>query len=533
MRKVYYYAALAVVPTALAAACYALFYGAPVIKTYASVARLPRIWPDYTATVIPPNMAPLDFRIEEPGKRYLVRFSGARGQPFEVWSRTGRVVIPAGAWKRLLEENRGGGLRFDVYVRAGDGHWSRYETITNTIAAEEIDGYLAYRLIDPVYSIWSVMGIYQRSLAGYDESLVLANGSFDNGCMNCHTFLRNGTATMAIQVRPGRVAYGAGMLIVRNGAVTGVDTRTQFSPSPAAYLSWHPSGRVLAFSVNKVRQFFHGATAEVRDVMDLESDLGLLLVDSKTVTTTPSISMPDRLETYPTWSPDGLYLYLCSAPLLWSGGDRLPPERYAEVRYDLMRISYDVEKGTWGEVETVLSARQTGKSITLPRISPDGRWLLFCMADYGCFPIHRESADLYMMDLGTGRYTRLEINSAQSDSWHSWSSNGRWIVFSSRRLDGLLARPYFSYVDQEGEAHKPFLLPQKDPDFYDGYLETYNLPELIKERIGVRGEGLARVIRSGKWAKVESPVTSASVRGGGRPGAGPAGEDEEPWRPGQ
>ena len=119
--------------------------------------------------------------------------------------------------------------------------------------------------------------------------------------------------------------------------------------------------------------------------------------------------------------------------------------------------------GQWGHAETVLSAEQTGLSILLPRVSPDGRFLLFCMCRYGCFPVYQPSSDLYMMDLATGRYSRLAINSEYSESWHSWSSNSRWIAFSSKRQGGLFTRTYLSYVDDDGTAYKPFVLPQRDP----------------------------------------------------------------------
>ena len=129
-------------------------------------------------------------------------------------------------------------------------------------------------------------------------------------------------------------------------------------------------------------------------MFDRESDLALYHADSNTVTTTPNISKPDRLETFPTWSPDGRYLYFCST-------DPLPLERYKEVRYDLMRIRYDADSGRWGEVEPVLLAKDTGLSIAEPRISPDGRWVLFCMSDYGSFPVYQPSSDLYLLDLET------------------------------------------------------------------------------------------------------------------------------------
>ena len=159
--------------------------------------------------------------------------------------------------------------------------------------------------------------------------------------------------------------------------------------------------------------------------------------------------------------------------MLWEDRNKVPPENYNKVKYDLLRISYDIEKDQWGEVETVLSAQDTGLSILEPRISPDGRWLLFCMCDYGSFPVYHQSSDLYLMDLkaaqqtGQYKYRRLDINSDQSESWHSFSSNSRWIAFSSKRHYGIFTRTYLSYVDKTGKVYKPIILPQKDPTFYD------------------------------------------------------------------
>jgi Tol biopolymer transport system component len=252
---------------------------------------------------------------------------------------------------------------------------------------------------------------------------------------------------------------------------------------------WRPNGQLIAYSANDISQFFHAA-GENRDVFDRESDLAIYDVNSNTVTTTPAISDPERLETFPAWSPDGRYLYFCSA-------EPLPPERYKEVRYDLMRVAYDPKSRQWGEVEPVLLAQDTGLSISEPRVSPDGRWLLFCMSDYGSFPAYRPSSDLYLLDLNTMQHHGLQAaNSPRCESWHSWSSNSRWIAFASKRDDGLFARIYFSYLDDSGHAHQPVLLPQQDPTYYDRLIKTYNVPELARTPAPARGHDLTDVIRS-------------------------------------
>jgi len=453
------------------------------IDKYTSAPRLPRIDPDYTGIVIPPNIAPLNFSLNEPGIEYQVEIYSTRGDSIKVSSTTPQIQIPPGLWKKVLAENRGRDIYFEIYVREMSGQWIRFNRITNTIAPDEIDGYLVYRLLKPLYNKYVDIGIYQRNLQNYDESAVLHNRNADHACLNCHTFLNNRPDPFILHTRS---RHGLTMLLARNDTVTTVRTRTEFNSSPAAYSSWHPSGKLVGFSVNKVSLFFH-TVGETRDVFDAASDLALYLIDSNTLTTTADISKPDYLETWPTWSPDGRFLYFSSAP-------QLPIERFEEVRYHLMRIGYDVDSGTWGDLETVLSADDTGLSITQPRLSPDGRFLLFCMADYGSFPIYLSSSDLYLMDLKSGQYRRLAINSERADTWHSWSSNSRWIVFSSKRRDGLLAKPYLSYVDEDGNAHKPILLPQEDPEFYGSFIKTYNLPELVKAPVQAELRDLGRAV---------------------------------------
>jgi len=463
-----------------------------------TVGRRPQIRPDYHDVVIPPNIAPLGFIVEEAGTDYRVRVRSAEDALLEVASRTAAIGFSQAAWRRLLSEQQSNGLWLDVCVRREDGRWTRFDPIAMRIAEAPVDRYLFYRLIKPIHILRRHINIFQRDLESYDESLALSNRSFEGGCINCHAFAPNHPDRMIVHSR-GSEQTGAwsGMTVVRDGRITRVDTRQlvrdpesdrgRITKEMAAYTAWHPHGRLLAFSANKISQFFH-AVGEVRDVFDSESDLAICDLDTNTVTTTPSISRPDRLETFPAWSPDGRYLYFCSA-------EPLPVDRYREIRYDLMRIEFDADTGRWGELEEVLRARETGLSITEPRISPDGRWVLFCMSDYGAFPVFQSSSDLYLLDLNTRDYRRLDINSEQAESWHCWSSNSRWIAFVSKRRDGMFARIYFSHVDEAGRAHKPFVLPQEDPSFYDRFIETYTVPELSRTPAPAGPRALSRAIR--------------------------------------
>ena len=502
------------------------------ITQYSVINRHPGISPDYSGSVVPPNIAPLNFFIQQDGSRYFVKIHSKKGKPIEIFSNTPEIMIPQSRWHELLNTNRGEQLSFDVFVKTANDQWNRFSTITNKIANEDIDAFLVYRKIRPGHRIWRDMGIYQRNLNSFDESLLLDNGYFNHGCLNCHAFCNNRTDKMSIGIRSA--VYGSSVLLLEDGVVNKIEAKF-------GYTSWHPTGRVAAYSVNMVQQFFHSARTEVRDVIDLDSLLAYYLVDSQTIKTSPQISKKDRLETYPTWSPDGRYLYFCSAPLSWSERNVIP-DYFDEIKYDLVRISYDIDRDKWGELETVLSAKDTGLSILLPRISPDGRWLLFCMCNYGCFPVYQQSSDLYLIDLeavqhqlgvspssisagqtGKYEYRRLQINSNKSESWHSFSSNGRWIAFSSKRQSGVFTRTYISYVDRQGKAYKPLLLPQKDPTYYDSCLWTYSVPELVREPVRITKETLGRVVRGSRKISAPFPVTMATPKAGEPP------EPAQPW----
>jgi len=473
------------------------------VETYTEIARDPNVRPDSFGTVIPANIAPLNFQVLEPGQAYFAKIHATEGEAITVSSKSGAMRIPQEKWRALLGANRGKAIFVDVFVKDAGAGWQKFQSLTNTVAPEDIDETLVFRLMKPIYNWWKSIGIYQRNLSSYGRSVVLHGRSFGEGCVNCHSFVGNEPDTLTIGLRSAE--YGSSTLLVRGDTVEKIGSKW-------GYTAWHPSGKLAVYSLSKVRQFFHRGGRQVRDVVDLDSALACYRVDREDVVCPPGLSDKDRLETYPTFSPDGKYLYFCSGPILWTDRDTVPPANYEKLKYDLCRISYDVDTDTWGQVATVLSAQQTGLSILLPRISPDGKFLLFCMCEYGCFPIYQRSSDLYLMDLAGGTYRKLAINSDTAESWHSWSSNGRWIAFSSKRQGGLFTRTFLSYIDETGTAHKPIVVPQKDPDYYEALLETYSVPELVKGEVTTSRAALARGARSAASITVDVPITGATPK---------------------
>jgi len=440
------------------------------------ISRVPVIEPDYSGCVIPPNIAPLNFSIMEPGIQYDIRIASENGKPIKLRSRSAAVHIPLKAWKRLLLSNIGQDIVWQIKVQLADHQWIEFQSVVNHIAEERIDPFLVYRLLQPMYFYWGEMGLYERNLENFDEHPVLLSRAMNSSCMNCHVFCKQDPEKMIFHIRGGQAA---GTLLVLPDRIQKINTKTEFSTSAAVYPVWHPNGKMLTFSVNELRQFFH-AVGESREVVDHFSDLILYHIDSNTITTDPKIANPAKLETFPEWSPDGRYLYFCSAEPFHAIQD------YEKIRYNLVRIAYDIETGFHGEPEMILSAEDTGRSALLPRISPDGQYMLFCMTDHGNFPAFMKSSDLYIMNLQNKKYRPLDIvNSNNTEGYHAWSGNSSWFVYASKKQDNLCARLYFCHVDSEGRTAKSFILPQERPDFYQDYLKTYNLPELIHSPVRI------------------------------------------------
>lgn len=459
-----------------------------------------QISPDYKDVIVPFNIAPLNFQILSQATRYVVRITGDSGKSVAINSSRPQIMIPARSWHRLLEDNRGARLRFDLAIMKNDGIWYRYDPFWIDVSDQAIDRYLIYRLIRPQYNYFKDIGIYQRDLQSFSQRCIIHGSRFGDGCVNCHSLLGQDPNHLALGIRSAR--FGSSCLYAIDGQVHKIDQRF-------GHTTWHPSGRIIAFSAFDVRMFFHTARPDVQDVVEMNSLIGYYRLFDRSVARVPGLADPCVLETQPCWSADGRYLYFASGPMIWPDAKRFPPDQYAQLRYDINRIHYDPATDSWGQIETVVSSSQIGKSCLMPRPSPDGRFLLFTGCDYGCFPIYQPSADLYLLDLGNGQIKALEYNSDFSDSWHCWSSNSRWIVFASKRPTGRFTRLFIAYVHQDGRVSRPFLIPQKDPTFYDRFLYAFNLPELSKGPIQVSTASLIRAVRSTQAIQADS-ITSAT-----------------------
>ncbi len=457
------------------------------------------IFPEYRDIVIPPNIAPLNVQIKSAGEAFVGVISDAEGREITASAEEdGKLLFDSAAWHNLLDVNKGNELQVQVYALRGK-QWVSFPAWKLSVALEPIDRYLSYRLIEPGYELYRQLGLYQRDLEGFTQRAIYENNrSYDpdnNHCVNCHNFQNYSTKNMLFHVR----AKHGGTVFLSNGKGERVDMKSDSVLANAVYPSWHPTENWVVFSSNLTGQAFHLTDKQKIEVIDYGSDLVFYDVEKKELSNI--LKTNDNLETFPCWNPEGTKVYYCSAFL--EGLAELPDStrpnfliaNYDKVRYNLMSIPFDKETRSFGEPVMEVNCDSLGKSATVPRVSPDGRYLLFTLGDFGQFHVWHTTSDLYIKDLLTGEiYPLSATNSNNADSYHTWSSNGRWMVFSSRRDDGSYTRPYIAYFDRNAQGHRAFLLPQEDPEQHLLLMKSYNVPELTRDAVSLSAEEVKDIV---------------------------------------
>ena len=469
--------------------------GTPQVpEHYQQADLLPKIYPDYAEVTIPVNMAPLRFELLTGADDAVTRFS-AGSQEVVCGGLKARPEVDE--WHQLAAAAQGGSIGVEVYAQK-DGQWVRYKPFNIYVSTDSIDAWMSYRLISPSYVSYEELTLNQRCLETFDEQVMVDNMlcSTEAGgqCVNCHSYQQWNPDRMQFHARQNH----GGTVIAYDGKIEKVDMRHDSLLSAGVYPAWHPQLKLIAYSTNRTLQSFHTAHPNKIEVLDTESDLIIYDVDRHEVTTIEQ--RPDELEVFPCWSPDGRWLYFCSTHFEYKADSANTEEiilRAEQVKYNIYRKPFDPRDRRFGERQLVFAADSLGMSATLPRLSPDGRWLLFTMGESGLFHIWHHDADLWMMDLHDATAGPLtEANSDDTESYHSYSSNGRWVVFSSRRTDGVFTRPFFTHIDKAGRASKPFELPAADPDYHRQLMKSYNVPELMTGRVTLSPQRFAGILKT-------------------------------------
>ena len=467
--------------------------GNQIPQNYKDADQLPAIYPDYTNVTVPINIAPLTFQIDGKADEVVARLTAGTE---EVICGGDKIQPDADDWQRLKEAAKGNAIKVEVYAEENDS-WTRYKSFDIFVSPDSIDSYISYRLIPPSYVTYEELTINQRCLENYDESVIYDNLLCSEGaqgqCINCHNYQ---------QYNPDRMQFHArhnmgGTIIAYDGTIKKVGMKNDSILSAGVYPAWHPWLKLIVYSTNMTGQIFHSVNPNKIEVFDSESDLIAYDVEKNEVTNIENDTT--EMECFPFWAPDGKALYYCSAHFEYRDTIDKGKEfvtRTQEAKYNLYKKRFDPETMQFGPRELVFAADSLGKSATLPRISPDGRYLMFTVAKYGIFHIWHHDADLWMLDLQTGEVRNMdEINSPDTESYHSWSSNGRWVVFSSRRYDSNYTRPYIAHIDRNGHASKPFELPCANPDYHRQLLKSYNVPEFMRGPVTIKPQQFADALK--------------------------------------
>lgn len=454
--------------------------------------KVPSIYPDYVDVTVPAGIAPLNFNMaDRNAARIDVVLSGSGAAKIHVQGNN-IARFPEKAWKKLLAENVGGEITVEVKSKYADG-WHNYKPFRIHVSGDEIDYGITYRLISPGYEAFSLIGIYERDLSSFKERVLIETTQMDQ-CVNCHAFKKCDPDYMNLHVRGPQ----GGTFIRNGGELQLFDSKTDSTLASCVYPYWHPSGRYIAYSTNRSLQGFHQRPDKVLEVYDGASDIQVYDTETNELITVPELKREDVLENMPVFSADGRTIYYTSSTLHTLDNGVL------DVQYNLCKVSFDPETGALGrQIDTVIFAEGVGKSVSFPKPSYDGKWLMYQLADYGCFGAWHHESDLWLLNLDTGETWPLDgVNSEDSESTHSWSSNSRWFVFGSRRDDGLHTRAYICHIDENGVCGKPFMLPQKNPrKYYDAKMKSYNIPEFVSLPVDFVGRKAAGMLKDSERIK--------------------------------
>ena len=474
--------------------CWLMVSCASTPEQVSKVNQLPDIYPDYIGVTIPADIAPLNFNLADEDIDCMdVVARGSKGG--ELHTNGDWADFDIADWQALTQQNQGGKITLTVCVEK-DGQWTQYNDFDIYVSKDNIDEWgLTYRRIKPGYEVGGDIGIYQRNLSNFDETAILAETVVPGRCFNCHTANRTNPNRITLQMR----GEGGGTMIQKDGKQAWVETKTDSTKAAGSYSYWHPQGDYVAMAVNSVHQSFFTGTGQRIEVYHKFSNVEVLDTRTNELILSPLLQTED-LEIFPAFSHDGKWLYYST-----SKPCKVPAE-YEKVKCSICRIGFDAEKGQFGlQVDTLLNGPATDKSYVLARPSYDGRWLMYCVSSRGNFPVSQDDADLWLMDLKTGKTRALtEVNSQQCEAYHNWSDNSRWFVFSSKREDGMYTKLYLACIDEQGRVSKPFLLPQRNPrKYYQELMDAYNVPDFTKTKVELDAHEAYRQVFDNKREQVK------------------------------
>jgi tetratricopeptide (TPR) repeat protein len=329
-------------------------------------------------------------------------------------------------------------------------------------------------------------------------------------CANCHSFARDG-GTMGLDVDGPQNDKGLYALVplvkdttIRNQDVIKWSAYLPFQKSVNIRVSFmsqvSPNGRYVVNMINDpgARQTGPGMRPQERIYVANFKDFrfgqvfyptrGVLAWydrETREFHTLPGANDPRYVQCGAFWSPDGKYLIFSRAEAKepFPEGSKLalfandPNE--TQIQYDLYRIPFNGGRG--GVAEPIAGASGNGFSNSFPKVTPDGRWIVFVQARNGL--LMRPDSRLFMVPFQGGQARLMKCNTPLMNSWHSFSPNGRWMVFSSKARSPY-TQMYLTHIDKNGNDSPPVLIENAT-----AANRAVNIPEFVN----VPPDGLDRI----------------------------------------
>lgn len=441
-------------------------------------------YPDVKDVTVPKSIAPLNFQLQNNCDDVIFEFSNGKGGSMTAKGNDEKeILINPQEWKKLLSESGVTNIECTPYLKKKDA-WLKYNTFKINVLDEPIDSFVTYRLIEPSYMSTGQIGLYEFNLTTGEEKVIMrrcqnysTENLHDQSCVNCHCAQKGNPSNKMFYYR----GKDGGLILTYNGKINKINTKVEGMFKGTTYPAWHPTLPFITFSENDVWQDFTTLKKSKIECFDRRADLILYDIEKNEIFI---IKESREMETNPTWSPDGEYLYFALSDSVMKP-NVMPEFEYPKLKYDIARMKFDPETKSFSEPEIVLNMTKEDRSATFPRISHDNKYLLVVISNFGASSHTHIEGDLYAMNLETKELIKCEAaNSDQAESYHDFSSHANWFVFYSRREDGNYGRAFVSYIDSTGKCTKPFQLPHKEPQMDKKRLKLYNMIEFANA--GVR-----------------------------------------------
>jgi tetratricopeptide (TPR) repeat protein len=487
-------------------------------------------------TVFPPEIIPCTFAWREDGGKsdtwlVLIEFGDARGRlsflsPKTEWT-------PASAdWESIKQRSRGKPAEMTVlgFRRDDPAQILSCGRVTLSTSPDPVGAPLFYREVnlpfadavkDPSRIRWRFGDISSPE----PPRVVLEHLPV---CGNCHSFSQDGHVLgMDVDYANNKGSYvitrvAKEMVLATSEIITWDDYQREDGQKTLGLLSQvSPDGQVVVSTVKDKSVFVAKPDLAFSQLFfPVKGILALYHRDTGAFQALPGADDPPYVQSNPTWSPDGQWIVFARSKAYelkdqsGGGGLLMQEEDCAEfVRdgkpftFDLYRIPYNHGQG--GKAEPLAGASRNGRSNYFPKYSPDGKWIVYCQAKN--YMLLQPDSELYLIPAEGGEARRLRCNTPRMNSWHSWSPNGHWLVFSSK-ANSPYTQLFLTHIDEQGESSPPVQLANfTAPDRAANIPEFVNAPADAIQRINEQFLNDYSHVRAGFFAELSGDVDHGIV----------------------